>query len=651
MFPRLRQLTLHRLVRVLGIAATITLLAPTLVVVAMISIVGIPLGLALGLSPTLFFLALGATAGRRYAGSEGLLPALAGAAMALLLLAAGASFYNGHLDGIAADLMSGDHDELPRPLPTKALALLTRGSYRSSKDTSACNGLCQRLLLSGAVERVLVAELPRDTVEWTPALPARAFRMEQRDSCAAVIVADDSNRSDIENLPRKDGDRVVFYGAGAASPAAEMRVAIASGRCLVEDAATLEDADTVAMAANVHRGATESTAGIHPGTDTVRAERLTLSQRTPGGFTERYRWTGIRIEKHPPLLLLTAVGGGGDLRMVAGFARNSVRLGDRPFSKNWDGVPDLGLFLRDEVGLALRAGAEASGTSADRLALVTAALDRPGPLTPVEKRVIEDLFAELSPWAAPKPGTADDAQLAHREQLRQAAMRALADSRVPAPRATHELVRATQDKGDAENARLADALFVKLASTDPALREDHPSYLGWPLAYVANAIAMLPPKAVLPHRDGLERLARDPAARARGASALVQLSAFGDDALPTLLDVIDESAKAKKLTEADRERGRNDRDAWERPNRVALAALCTIGSSNAAITDALMARLRDDGLPSPTGDAELLVTIFVKAGRDPEPLRPYLRADSKPEERTNFDRLVSRARSRPECRP
>jgi hypothetical protein len=651
MVARWKTLTLRRLVRVLGVAAAVTLLMPTVVVVAMISIVGIPLGLALMLAPTLFFLALGATAGRRYAGSEGLVPALAGAATALLVLAAGASWCNGRLDRTAAELMSADHDEMPRPLPGRTLALLTRSGWRPSKDTSPCGGLCQRLLLSGAVEQFLVAELPRDKVEWTAALPAQAFRLEQRDTCPTVVVADDSNRSDIENLPRKDGNGVVTSVGGSASPAAEMRIAIASGRCLLQEAATLADADVVLLAANVHRGVTESGAGLNPGADTVRAERLTVSRRTPDGFAECYRWTGVRIEKHPPVLLATAVGGGGELRMVAGFGRRSVRLGDRPFSKSWDGVPDLGLFLRDEAGLELRAGAEAGGASTDRIALVSAALDRNGPLTPVEQRVIEDLFAELSPWGAPKPAAADAAQPDHREELRRAAMRALADPRVTAPRATYELVRATKDRGDAENAALADVLFARLATTDPALREDHPSYLEWPLAYLANAIAMLPPKAVLAHRESLERLARDSAARARAASALVQLSAFGDDAVPTLLMVIDESAKAKVQSEAQSKGKSRDRDTWERPNRVALAALCAIGSNSAAVPDALLERLRKESLPSPASNAELLVTIFVKAGRDPEALRPWLQVDADPGERKNFDRLVSRARSRPECRP
>ena len=62
----------------------------------------------------------------------------------------------------------------------------------------------------------------------------------------------------------------------------------------------------------------------------------------------------------------------------------------------------------------------------------------------------------------------------------------------------------------------------------------------------------------------------------------------------------------------------------------------------------LLARL-GDGMPR--NNAELLVTIFVKAGADPEPLRPFLVVDRSPEERRNFDRLVSRARSNPECRP
>ena len=649
MLGRLRKLTLRRLVLVLGVASTVTLLGPSIVIVAMISIVGIPLGLALMVAPTLFLIALGASVGRRYAGRETLGPALAGAGIALMMLAGGAAYFNGRLERTVAELRAGDHDDLRRPLRAKTLALVRRGALGRSKGTSDCDGLCQRLLLSGAVERVLVAALARDGLEWTPSLAARSFRLDDRETCPTVVVADSDYHSAIEEAPIKeapvvDGKRAVFNLAGRASPAAEMRIAIASGRCLVEDQATLAEADFVAMAATVHRGTNEVGAGLSPWADTVRAERVAVSARSASGFVERYRWTGIEMAKHPPILMPTAVGG-SELRMYAGFARQSEHLGDRPFSKDWNLEPDLGLFLRDEVGLELGRAA-AADVATDRLAIVTAALDREGALAQVEQRMIEDLFEELSPWKLREADPADAERTARREQTRRVAMRALADPRLPAPRATYQLVQATQDKGDAENAALADVLFARLAATDPALREDHPSYLGWPLSYLANSIAMLPPKAVLAHRDDLERLARDPAARVHGSQALMQLSAFGEDAVPTMLYLVDEATKKKAAAVTEDEK--RDRDSWARPFGAALTALCRTASTSPALPAALLARL-GDGMPR--NNAELLVTIFVKAGADPEPLRPFLDVDRSPEERRNFDRLVSRARSNPECRP
>ena len=75
------------------------------------------------------------------------------------------------------------------------------------------------------------------------------------------------------------------------------------------------------------------------------------------------------------------------------------------------------------------------------------------------------------------------------------------------------------------------------------------------------------------------------------------------------------------------------------------------GSRSPAVPEALLDRLRREALPAPRSNAELLVTIFVKAGADTEPLRPFVEVDSSPAERSGFDRIVARARSKPDCAP
>ncbi len=634
-------MTLRRLVRILGAATLVVLLFPSIVVVAMISIVGIPLGLAMAAAPTFFLLALGATAGRKLAKRETLAPALVGATAMLALLAAGASGFNTMLHRTADALTAGDHDDLARPLRAKTLAIVRRRPHGWPKGATRCDANCQRLLLSGEVERVLYAEPPREgkagpdastggspAPTWTAATEVLSFRFESREACPTVVLADAGDASLIEK---------------GRSAAEEMRLAVASGRCLVEEAAKLGDADFLLEVSTPHRGLREMEAGLSPWADTVHAERLALFENAPSGFVERYRWTGVETLEHPWILVPTVVGG-SELRMVAAFSRSPVRRNPRPFAQQWHLEPDLGLFLRDEARLGLLVTATAEpGT--DRLAIVTAALDREGPLRPVDQRVIEDLFEELASFQYARTKAVDAAEAERRESIRRVALRAILDLRVIPPRRTMALVQATAEAGGADTAALASALFGRLSTTDPALREDHPSYLGWPLDYVALAVSALPPKAVLPHRDALERLAADPDARVRGSRALVQFSVFGADAAPTLLRLVDEAGRVKSSAPPkDR-----DRDRWERPLRAALSAMCLAGPRAPGFPDALLERLRDGTFPWTPGLSGLLVSTFVQAGADPEPLRVFLSADASPEARRSFDRMVTSARSDPRC--
>ena len=259
--------------------------------------------------------------------------------------------------------------------------------------------------------------------------------------------------------------------------------------------------------------------------------------------------------------------------------------------------------------------------------------------------MIEDLFEELATlrWhRSPRP---EGSEAARREALRRTALRAFADPRVVSPRRTVALVAETVETAKGDLDALASLLFARLATTDPELREDHPSYLGWPLDYLAFGISELPAEAVRPHRDALERLARDPAARTRGSRALVQLSVFGADAAPTLLMLVDEAGRtAASAPPKDR-----DRDRWERPLGAALEALCLVAPLVPSLPDALRKRLRDGTIPSPRRYAEVLVSIFLQAGADPEPLYAWLDEERTPESRQRFDRMVTSARSRPSC--
>jgi hypothetical protein len=592
----------------LGVVAAIVLAAPALTVVAMISVVGIPLALAMMAVPTLFCIVALAYALQKLHGREGPVAVAASIAGALLLLAGMAGFANSRLDRSAEEYLEGDLDTLEKPLRARSIGLVDLDGFGWSKGETRCDELCQRLLLSGAAERVLVADRKRGDDGWSAETPAFAFHFEPRASCPPVHLA---SRRSAQSIDGADAD-------------AAMHLAVASGRCLIEANATLADSDFVITTGDVHRGASESGAGLSLLADTVTATRATAHVREHGNFVERYRWTGVRVLRHPMIPVPTLVGG-YQLNMWPGFLRSEVDHNEREFARH--GMDSL-RFVRDELGLDVAVAA------ASPAAVIASGLDAPGPLQPALQQLIEDFFAPL------------DNRKAIDEATRRLAFRALADPRVTAPRETWALVRACEKSGDAVNAELAGILFRRIMTTDPDLRENHPTYLGWPVQYLASAIRLLPRNAVLAHRRELEEIARDPARRRRAWPALERLPEFGADAVPTLLFLVDEGAALRNASKTVK---RPDSEDWQAAYRSGLVGLCRLGDQASAALEPMTKRLREGALPDVGSARRLVLTTMVRLGADTDLLRSELAAGKSPEELKIFDRDLARARSDSEC--
>lgn len=596
-----------------GIAAFVTLALPALTVIALISIIGIPLGLAMMATPLLFVVVGLANIVQRLVGRDGPHAVIASLGLAVAALAGVAGYCNALLDRRGDELLSGDVDTLEKPLRADAIGLAGLDHVVWSKGQTRCDELCQRLLLSGAATRVLVPERRSDGHEWDAETPAVAFRLEERAECPVVQIPGRRSRRPVDD----------------AKPDEAMRLAIASGRCLIEEAGTMADAEAVVVTGRAHRGAREAGAGLSLTADTVTVDRAAVHLRENGNFVERYRWTGLTVLRHPPIPIPTLVGG-TELHMHPGFVRSKQRRNVREFAPE-DGV-DAIRFARDELGLDVAV----PGAASSRASVIARGLDETGPLRPATRQVIEDLFES---FVLTKQID---------EPTRLLAFRALADPRVPAPRNTSALARACAGAGDAVHTELAAILFGKLMATDPALREDHPTYLGWPATYLANAIEALPPAAVLAHRRELEAIARDPSRRRRAHRALPQLAAFGSDAVPTMLYLVDEGLALKN---ADDSKNSRDREEWQTVFRSGLAGLCRLGPDASAALPPLLARLRDGVLPARESSHDLVFQTLARLGADPEDLQPHFARDASGSASASLHRDVERARSNASCMP
>lgn len=178
----------------------VTPVGQVIVIVALITIMGIPLAILVMALPAAFFLAVSLRLawGACHDLHKGRLRA--GLAMGLSLIAMADFFVfrawrvNAWLEGSAATLAAHDTDTLApvRHLGTLAVLRSSRGAW--DRD-SQCDDLCRRLLLTGAVRQVLAVSVPRlapkqDRV--APALPALepsadltgwAWRLEPKDRC------------------------------------------------------------------------------------------------------------------------------------------------------------------------------------------------------------------------------------------------------------------------------------------------------------------------------------------------------------------------------------------------------------------------------------------------------------------------------------
>lgn len=579
-----------------------------LAVVAAISIIGLPIALVMAAIPALFVLLLVARLIHASLAVVGIRLWPLSGALALGLLALIPWIENRRLDSIAQSMAGDDVTALDTLPKIATLAVLN-----SAGESRVCDDFCQRALLNGVASEVIMAR--NETPQAAPAdgLAGTAYRLERRQECPPFDLSDGMNSLKLATEERKYGDKTA---------ADLLRLKTAQGICLIAEDVTLSRADPVIARGRVRHGQSDFAAGLNPFADTVSAERLSLYRREGGQLVERYRATGVTYFKLLPVLAVSYVGGYG-LELAPGFLRRAAFVGD---AEKYRPAPAFEPFLEKTLGfdLALRDG-EAEDSRRD---IISQALDRPGPVDRPVAKVIADFFEDFS---RRNDRTAVDAELA---------VRVLRDHRVPVPRAAAAPVR----KFAAENGEIArqfaEALFGRLPVTSPDEREDHPTFLGYTLGYLAAAIAALPDEAIRPHRDGLELLARNPEARVKGYVALTRLSVFGADAVPTLIYLIDDAAAYKN---------KSDRDAWQHPYLAGLQGLCRIGDKGLQAVPMIYKRLDSGVMVKFSSYWDLTINTLVGLGADPEEMWTHLQTSDQNQTRGRFDRNIERARRERDC--
>jgi len=595
---------------VLGVASLICLspIGSVIAVVAAISIIGLPLALLLGAIPSIFLFLFLARLIHLALCAIGLRFWPASAALALGLLVLIPYLENGRLAAEAGALNAGDMTSLGALPAISTLAYVQQGA---GNRENRCGDFCQRALLNGVVNQIVI--VASNNPNETPAgdLSGKLYRLDPLANCPAFDLKE-GDSIDIPGEKRVPGDK---------SPADLLRLKAAQGICLTTRDATLAEADGVLVTGRIKKGLSPYAAGLSLSADTVSAERLALFVRHDGKLVERYRATGVTYYPMLPILLPSYVGGYG-LELAPGFLRGTEYLGD---AERFRPSPSLGRFLADKMhfDLALR-DAEATRATQE---VVAAALDRNGPIDRANIKVMEDFFGTL---ARRKDARRADAELA---------LRVLADRRIPVPRGASAPVRKFARNDPALARSFAAVLFGRLFEVDPGEKEDDPDYLGYPLGYLANAIADLPDAAITPHRADLERLAHDRAARVPAYVALRRLSVFGADAVPTLVFLIDDAGQAKDRTT----------NAWQHPYLAGIQGLCGVGSAGSDAVPLLYERLEDGRIVRYGAYWDLTINTLVSLGANPDEMWTYMQSDEKNYARDRFDSQVRRAQKKVDC--
>ena len=303
---------------ILGGAALLSLsiIGRLIAVMAMLSVIGIPIVFLLAAIPTLFLLslftlaialALNLKGGRNIAFAV----ALALGAMLLFPLA-----HNAIGTAYVASLVKEDQTPAIEPWAGETMALVVP----TDRDV-ACNSLCQKVLGRGYAQRFIVASVPAHARGVDAVKKAIAYRLEPRRPCKSAS----SN-----------------YGMDPA-----LKLKLAQGACLVDEPAQLLQADAVLWHRDIHAD-NVSGAWLNPFKLPIAAKRFSF-YRLRGSSRQDEVWTqtSVRYATLWPLLVPTYVfSKSGFDAPDAGLLRETKTAGASE-------VPDPETFLQTHLRLDL----------------------------------------------------------------------------------------------------------------------------------------------------------------------------------------------------------------------------------------------------------------------------------------------------------
>lgn len=522
----------NALVAIIAVCAFFAMAAPNLVLGLMFTVIGIPLAFVLWAAPAVAVILvpaalLQATVFRAIPrvrdatrGGLGVLLSI-GAAVALN---AGVALV-GRESGVAdlGRIVAEDRvPDQPVVLSGTVGVVVDGDPYRLG--LFECPDLCQRLLLTGIADKVVLAYA--DNVPEVPPADrfAIAWRMEPRAVCPAVELNPNAESLVIPGEPERS--------IGSTRPVDLMNLEVAAGNCLIREETRYGRPDFTILDVNVRHGA-------------ARGRSASLIRHDVTGDVTLARQTWATADVVGPLVLpmpeMSMDGAGG-----VGTWRETVWPDQAERNPASGSFAD---FLTGTLGLDLALVTADSGTTVRDQ--VSAILDQPGPVPDSAEPLIASFLQSFEFGTMTDPADQD------------ILLRILARPEISLPWWTSTgLPREAPDNIDLYG-KVADFTFARL----PLAERDFSTGEA-----VDNLIDRLPAEVVRARSDLVLRLAADPKVRFLNSRIVSRLSDVGLAAGPLLIDILQEPAPTENSDLA-----YFHGEAWRDQRLWSFVALCRGG--------------------------------------------------------------------------
>jgi hypothetical protein len=556
-------------------------------------------------------------------------------------------------------LLSRDKDDLGSRQPIDTLAVMR--NTRSARDTdNPCDDLCQRLLLSGAVKRVLsVTAAPPDSARSTRLTPWPAltpytnmegtvWRLEKRESCAD---AGPPRLLRPVRMPAVRRSKGVRLGAPI-QPLQLLRLKIARGTCLVGEVQGLSAADAVLAYGTLGSGSSAYRARWDVDADTISAWRVAFWRNEADRLVLRYQRTGLLYRRFPWVLIPTLLHGSG-FEMRAGW----LRLSELRNRSGYESAPPLASFVIERLALSLNPlpgaadGQDAADAKAGLVGEQGKAVDRiftmggatPQALTAIETKIVADYLSNVnSPldWRGNGAGDADAARV----------LRIVRAKHYELPWQVQGAVRIALKENPSWAPALAEALFQRLVAIPaPPQGKSLPGRLQGQIRTLASALAWLPGEALAPYRSRIEGLMEDRERRVSAIRLLGKLDLFGKDFVPRILAMMDDARVLRSENAGDRKFRSLRRTAYQ-VWRAGLTSLCRLGPQAGPALPQVLPRVQAMSSGSNRAIDRLAVVTLLRLGASEDVIRQTLRIDPDDEKQMrSLDYAMRRAQRSNPC--